>query len=336
MVVADSRYAAGDAAASMVQVELRAPRRRWSMFARGGAQKRTPTVRRETGTNVLSRLKVAYGDVAAAFAGAAHVFREDLYQHRGRCAHIRWRCAALLAECRARRIARSSGRRRKCPTTCFRRSPRRRASKKTACGSSRPMWAAGLVRNIAFIPEEIAVAAAARLLDRPLKWVEDRREHCMTAVQERDQYWSPRDRHRRAGSDILGIRGSLIHDQGAYALKAVNLPYNSATAVPGPYLVPNSRRRRCRMHRLDQQGAGILGTRRGLSAGRLRDGTAYGSRRPRVRLDRAEVRRRRNLIPLAKMPYSKPLKARSGAAITYDSGDYLASQAQILAAAAWD
>jgi CO/xanthine dehydrogenase Mo-binding subunit len=36
------------------------------------------------------------------------------------------------------------------------------------------------------------------------------------------------------------------------------------------------------------------------------------------------------------MPYSKPLKARSGAAITYDSGDYLASQAQVLAAAGWD
>jgi len=52
-------------------------------------------------------------------------------------------------------------------------------------------------------------------------------------------------------------------------------------------------------------------------------------------LDRAEVRRR-NLIPPEKMPYTKPLKARSGAAITYDSGDYIACQNQILAAAGWD
>lgn len=52
-------------------------------------------------------------------------------------------------------------------------------------------------------------------------------------------------------------------------------------------------------------------------------------------LDRAEVRRR-NIIPVDQMPYEKPLKARSGAAIIYDSGDYLACQAEILAAADWD
>jgi len=54
-----------------------------------------------------------------------------------------------------------------------------------------------------------------------------------------------------------------------------------------------------------------------------------------LKLDRAEVRRR-NLIPPEKMPYSKPLKARSGAAMTYDSGDYVASQAEALAAVGWD
>ena len=54
-----------------------------------------------------------------------------------------------------------------------------------------------------------------------------------------------------------------------------------------------------------------------------------------LKLDRAEVRRR-NLIPAEKMPYTKPLKARSGAAMQYDSGDYPACQAEVLAAAGWD
>ena len=36
------------------------------------------------------------------------------------------------------------------------------------------------------------------------------------------------------------------------------------------------------------------------------------------------------------MPYEKPLKARSGAAIVYDSGDYPACQAELLAAAGWE
>jgi aerobic carbon-monoxide dehydrogenase large subunit len=54
-----------------------------------------------------------------------------------------------------------------------------------------------------------------------------------------------------------------------------------------------------------------------------------------MKLDRAEVRRR-NLIPASKMPYRKPLKARSGAAMEYDSGDYPACQAETLKAIGWD
>src|SRR5205807_2028939 len=37
-----------------------------------------------------------------------------------------------------------------------------------------------------------------------------------------------------------------------------------------------------------------------------------------------------------KMPYTKPLKARSGASMQYDSGDYPACQAQVLEAARWN
>jgi carbon-monoxide dehydrogenase large subunit len=54
-----------------------------------------------------------------------------------------------------------------------------------------------------------------------------------------------------------------------------------------------------------------------------------------LKLERAEVRRR-NLIPADKMPYESPLKARSGASILYDSGDYPAAQAELLVKAGWD
>jgi carbon-monoxide dehydrogenase large subunit len=53
-----------------------------------------------------------------------------------------------------------------------------------------------------------------------------------------------------------------------------------------------------------------------------------------LKLDRAELRRR-NLIPPEKMPYTKPLKARSGASMRYDSGDYPAGQALALNASGW-
>jgi CO/xanthine dehydrogenase Mo-binding subunit len=38
-------------------------------------------------------------------------------------------------------------------------------------------------------PEEVAISAASLLLRRPVKWIEDRREHFMASIQEREQYW---------------------------------------------------------------------------------------------------------------------------------------------------
>src|SRR4029079_6137427 len=40
-----------------------------------------------------------------------------------------------------------------------------------------------------FYSEEAIVALCARQLGRPVKWIEDRREHFLSATQERDQYW---------------------------------------------------------------------------------------------------------------------------------------------------
>ena len=47
----------------------------------------------------------------------------------------------------------------------------------------------GFGAKFVMYPEEVAIAAAGLRLRRPVKWVEDRREHFLSAVQERDQYW---------------------------------------------------------------------------------------------------------------------------------------------------
>src|SRR5262249_40301945 len=95
----------------------------------------------------------------------------------------------------------------------------------------------GFGPKLCVYPEDVAVVAAATLLRRSIKWIEDRREHFTNAAQERDQYGSiemAADPDGRA----RGIRGRLIHDIGAYALQDVNIPYNSATTLTGPYMVP--------------------------------------------------------------------------------------------------
>lgn len=59
---------------------------------------------------------------------------------------------------------------------------------------------------------------------------------------------------------------------------------------------------------------------------RLLDRVASG-----LNIDRAEIRLR-NLVPLEKMPYTKPLRVRSGRHIVLDSGDYAQAQGRVLAA----
>ena len=151
-------------------------------------------------------------------------------------------------------------------------------------------------------------------------------------MHERDQYWALEiavDGEAR----VLGIRGKLLHDTGAYTVQDPNIPYNSASTMSGPYAIPA----------LDidvtiamtnttpvssVRGAGY--PQASFAMERLLDLVSR-----EMKLDRAEVRRR-NLIPPQKMPYQKPIKARSGVTIQYDSGDYPACQAEALAAIGWD
>jgi carbon-monoxide dehydrogenase large subunit len=177
----------------------------------------------------------------------------------------------------------------------------------------------------------VAIPAAALLLRRPLKWIEDRRETFVSSIQERDQYWSI-EIAVDAAAKILGIRGRLVHDQGAYAPKAVNLPYNSATAMTGPYVVPAYAMEVVIAHTNKVPVSSVRGAgypQAAFAMERMLDLVAV-----RMGLGRDEMRAR-NLIRPEQMPYTKKLKARSGAAMVYDSGDYPGCQAEALAQAGW-
>ena len=58
-----------------------------------------PPVRRELNSNIVATYKVSFGDTDAAFAKAAHVFKQELWQHRGAAHPIEAR--GILAEIRA-------------------------------------------------------------------------------------------------------------------------------------------------------------------------------------------------------------------------------------------
>ena len=180
-------------------------------------------------------------------------------------------------------------------------------------------------------PEDVLVCAAALKFRRPIKWIEDRREHLMAANHSRQQ------RHKiRAAIDgeghILGIENEFFHDNGAYMrTHAATVPDLAAAMLPGPYHLPAYR---ARGHvRLTNKTP--CGTYR--SPGRYE--TTFVRERlidaiaAKTGLNAIEVRRR-NLIPKSAMPYDLGFDTL-GTDIIYDSGDYERLMDRLLAAAGW-
>ena len=232
-MVADDRYIAEDAAA-LVEVDYEALPA--VADCRKAAAPDAPAVRRELNSNIVATYKVDFGDADAAFAKAAHVFHEELWQHRGAAHPIEGR--GLVAEFRPTDGGMTVWASTQKAHDLFQIADLAdRTSTRAGCGSATPDVGGGFGPKLCVYSEDIAVVAAAKLLRRSIKWIEDRREHFTNAVQERDQYWSL-DIAVDADAKVLGVRGSLLHDLGAYALQDVNIPYNSASMMSGPYIVP--------------------------------------------------------------------------------------------------
>jgi carbon-monoxide dehydrogenase large subunit len=324
LVLADNRYLAEDAAA-LVAVDYEP----LPFVADVRKAKDSAPIRRELTSNVVTIYKVTFGDADAAFGKAAHVFKQQLWQHRGAAHSIEAR--GTLAEVRAAdggiTVHASTQKAHDLAQTLTTLMDFDAGLRVTA-----PDIGGGFGAKLCVYSEDVAVVAAAKLLNRSIKWTEDRREYFTNAVHERDQYWEL-EIAVDADAKVLGIRGKLLHDTGAYTLQDPNIPYNSASTMSGPYVVPDlSIEVTIAMSNKTPvssvRGAGY--PQAAFAMERLLDLVAR-----ELKLDRAEVRRR-NLIPAAKMPYRKPLKARSGMTIEYDSGDYPACQAEALQAAGWE
>src|ERR1044071_5887054 len=180
-------------------------------------------------------------------------------------------------------------------------------------------------------PEDVIVCAAARKFKRPIKWIEDRREHLIAANHSRQQRHKIRAAIDKTGR-ILGIDDEFFHDNGAYMrTHAATVPDLAAAMLPGPYRVPAYRAR-----------AHIRLTNK-TPCGTYRSPGRYESTFVRERLidaiaaktgiDAIEIRRR-NLIDKSAMPYSLGF-GTLGTDIIYDSGDYARLMERLLSAADW-
>jgi aerobic carbon-monoxide dehydrogenase large subunit len=167
-------------------------------------------------------------------------------------------------------------------------------------------------------PEEIVLAALALELDHPVRWIEDKSEHLLTAAHTRDHHYRLTAYADREGR-ILGVDAEIVVDAGAYGLWPQG-PYQEANmaarCLPGPYRIANYRARTFTA----ATNKAPLGPYRGVG----RPGACYAIERTIDEVARAVGRdpaavRIANMIPAAEMPYTSVTGMR------YDTGDYPAS-----------
>jgi carbon-monoxide dehydrogenase large subunit len=93
--------------------------------------------------------------------------------------------------------------------------------------------------------EELAVAAAALRLRRPVLWVEDRHENLTASFHGHEQHYEIRAAFD-GGGRILGLDAEIDCDVGAYSAYPFTCavePLMAATELPGIYKVPAYRAR---------------------------------------------------------------------------------------------
>ncbi|MBO0684446.1 MAG: xanthine dehydrogenase family protein [Candidatus Dormibacteraeota bacterium] len=164
-------------------------------------------------------------------------------------------------------------------------------------------------------PEQAVVAALARLLGRPVRWIETRSESFLAMSQGRGQVQEVELGATRDGR-LLGLRARVLADAGAYPGYGAFLPTLTGQMLSGVYQIPRIQYRA----RSFATNTTPTGSYRG--AGRP-EATALIERAmdllaAELGMDPAEVRRR-NLIPANDFPF----QTATGA--VYDSGDYEAA-----------
>lgn len=278
-----------------------------------------PKARSERADNRLATLKTAFGDVAGTFARADHVLKETFTVHRGGCHSMETRGVIATFDADDRRLEMWTSS--QSPYLVRRNLASYFGLDESAVRVRAPDVGGGFGPKAAVYPEEAAVALAAMMTGKPVKWIEDRSEHFLATTQQRDQIWELEVAASNDGR-LLGVRGRCLHDNGAYAPYGAILPATALGSFPGPYalealdisidivltnLVPTT----------PVRGASRPSVAFVLE--RLADRVARHLGLPR------EDIRRRSFIRVEQMPYVTGTKARDGSPISYDSGDYTAA-----------
>jgi carbon-monoxide dehydrogenase large subunit len=284
---------------------------------RAAARKDEIVLFEPAGTNLATTVTAVRGDVEAAFRSAPYTRREHFSVQRH--AAVPMESRGLLAEwddARGQLVLSGVA---KVPFTNRRILAKMMGLPEPAIRLLEYDVGGGFGARGEFYPEDFLVPFAARMLGRPVKWIEDRRENLMACNHARDAECELEIACTRDGT-ILGLRGRAFTDVGAY-LRTVGATAsrNIAQVMSGPYRIADVR-----------VDVGLLVTNK-TPSGTYRGPGRYEADFFRERLidiaakdlgiERVEMRRR-NLIRQADMPYRLATVLEPKIETECDSGNY--------------
>ena len=276
-----------------------------------------PLVHDDVPSNVAARFQQVVGDPDTAFREAAHVFSEHLFVERSCGSPIEARGVVALFDPFQGSLTVWDNT--QAPLTIKNGLANMLGLPEFKVDVISPDVGGGFGTKIMmFFAEEVLVPWAALQLQRPVKWTEDRREHFISANQERGQ-----DHVVRVAVDadgrILGIDSRFVHDTGAYTPYGMVVPIITVTQLPGPYKVPNYRSDFTVVYTNTPCVSPYRGAGRPHACFVME--RLIGRIARELRLEPNEVRRR-NFVQPDEFPWDVGLPFQDGAPTRYDSGDY--------------
>ncbi len=328
VVVADDRYIAEDAVGRiLVSYEFLPP-----VVGIDKARAAEHLVHDDVPGNVAARMEQGFGDAAGAIAKAPHKLVLDIEVERSAATPMEGRGTVA-------RWDRDLGRMSVWSSTQTSTGVRAAIASKLGLDLGQvdlvtPDVGGGFgVKIVHPWPEELLVPFAARALGRPVKFIEDRREHFISSAHERGQ-----QQHIEVGFDedgrVLGVDFRFWHDHGAYTPYGLIVPIITSTQFLGPYKIPN-------YHVVFESlytNTVIVTPYRG--AGRPQ--AVYAMERmldaiaAHLGIDRTLVRER-NFIQPDEFPYAHgEMSFQDGRPLVYDSGNYPELMAKAKALVGWE
>jgi aerobic carbon-monoxide dehydrogenase large subunit len=314
VVIAQSRHVAEDALADIVADIDPLPA---VVDLEKALSNASATVHDDVPRNISAHVRQTKGDYAVALAQASHVVRRRLHYDRGASSPIETRGVVANWDAKSDQLT-------VWDTTQAPVFLRGGLAGMLGLGERQVRVIAPFVgggfgpKIMLFYPEEVVLPWVAIKLERPIKWIEDRKEHFFATTHERGQIHDAEMALDRDGR-ILGIKDVFLHDGGAYDPYGLTVPINSQCTLLGPYDIANydstftavfTNKPIVTPYRGAGRQHGVFVVERLLDLA-ARD----------LGIDRVEIRRR-NFIPVDAFPYDNEIIYQDFTRLSYDSGNY--------------